>query len=241
MPSRAWPIWLYTILLIVGYPVLNGFYTPLVSHSGLPPLDGEIESSFQSISDALVAGSAAIGALWFCTRRYNPETRLLAWSDERLLRSIIASLLFGAMFLFLLAVLAVQLTAEWRWYNLVWVIYTILWLPWPVCLRAALIDQRGEILARPKFTAAFALLIAVISYAGVDAMINAIGSRLLLLLGYREAADMPEVEWVALTQLTLFAACTYYAVRSVERPRLGKLLLVAPVPLLLWANAYFTD
>jgi hypothetical protein len=139
------------------------------------------------------------------------------------------------MFLFLLAMLAAEISFDWRWYNLVWIIYIILWLPWPVCLRAALIDQHGPILHEPKITSAFAWLLAIISYAGAGWAFFIIGLGVLALLGDPSQPEYPDYIWTYLGLLAVFAAGTFFGLRYADRPKRGKVILLFFALMVIWA------
>jgi hypothetical protein len=233
MPSRAWPIWLYSFLLIVGYPIANGVYAMLASRSGIAPAEGSLVDTHDALSGLFMACPFVVGAVWFCTRRYNPETRLLSWHRERLFRSIVATFLFVSIVLLAPLALMGEVSDDWRPYDVVWVIYLALCLPWPLALRAALVDQRGEILHQPRLLSALAWLMTTIFYLSAGVMASAIATGAMYLFGYRQDAgnfhDLPAY----LLFLAMFGACTYFAFRNVEEPKLKVALLLIPV-LIVW-------
>lgn len=74
-------------------------------------------------------------------RRYNPRTRVLAWRNDRLVRSVVASVLAVAIGAIIAGSVWDWLWSARHWYDYVWPIYYAFWLPWLVALRAAIIDE----------------------------------------------------------------------------------------------------
>ncbi|GAA4028885.1 hypothetical protein GCM10022281_04970 [Sphingomonas rosea] len=143
MPTRPSPLWWLTGFLVTGFPVLNFIYWPQVLKSGVLPPDGDSIGipMFGSILTALIASPMVFGVTWLCLRRYNPAGQLWSWRKDRPVRSVVATVLFGAASL---AFTAGILESLWRpspWYEYLWPIYIAGWLPWFVGLRAALIEQ----------------------------------------------------------------------------------------------------
>jgi len=144
--SNATPLWLLTALLLVAFPVLNFVYWPEVLESGILPSDGDsiMIPMVGSVVVAFLAAPVLLGIAWLCLRRYNPEARLMAWQSDRPYRSILATLVFGAPAVLLVIGLVMDFRAILPWYEYLWLAYALLWLPWLLGLRAALIEQLGE-------------------------------------------------------------------------------------------------
>ena len=143
MPSRSWPLWLLTGLVLLGFPVVNFIYWPRVLRSGTLPPDADSIGipMFGSVLLALIASPLVLGIGWLCLRRYNPETRLTAWRKDRPYRSALVTLTFGAGAALTMAVVFEALKADAPWYEYLWTGYCVLWVPWFVALRAAAVAQ----------------------------------------------------------------------------------------------------
>ncbi len=143
MPSRPWPLWFLTGLVLLGFPAVNFIYWPQVLRSGVLPSDGDSIAipMFGSILVCLVLSPLFLGASWLCLRRYNPDTRLTAWRQDRPLRSAFATLFFGSAAAFLAVICISDLSADWPWYEYLWTVYCVVWVPWLLGLRAAIVEQ----------------------------------------------------------------------------------------------------
>jgi hypothetical protein len=146
MPSRPWPLWLLTGLLLVAFPPLNFVYWPQVLRSGVLPPDGDNIAipMFASIPVAILATPVLFGIAWLCLRRYNPQARFTAFRRDRPKRSILATFLFGGVAALLVIELVSEASAIQPWYEYLWPAYFALWFPWLLGLRAAAIEQLGK-------------------------------------------------------------------------------------------------
>ncbi len=143
MPSRPWPLWSLTGLVLIGFPALNFIYWAEVLRSGVLPADGDSIGipMFGSILATLVLSPLFLGVAWLCLRRYNPDTRLWSWRPDRPFRSAGATILFGAGSALLTAAVLDSLRPPMPWYEYLWPAYFALWVAWLLGLRAAAIDQ----------------------------------------------------------------------------------------------------
>ena len=143
MPSRAWPLWCLTGLLIVGFPALNFVYWPLVLRSGALPADGDSIAipMFTGVVVATVASPFVVGAAWLSLRRYNALTRFASWRSDRPYRSIIATVVFGGAAVWIAADLARGWSRDLPPYEYLWAVYGGLLVLWLLGLRAAFIEQ----------------------------------------------------------------------------------------------------
>lgn len=149
MPSRPSPLWWLTVFLLVAFPVLNFVYWPQVLRSGVLPPDGDSIGipMFGSVLATLLVSPVVVGLAWLCLRRYNPATTLWSLRRDRPVRSIAATILFGAASLAVAAGVVDSLRLPLPWYEYLWSAYLVAWLPWLFALRAAVIDQLGRELA----------------------------------------------------------------------------------------------
>jgi len=143
LPSRPLSLWCVTVCLLVAFPVLNFIYWPQVLRSGVLPPDGDSIGipMFGSVLVTLIASPVILGLTWLCLRRYNPDTRLWSWRQDRPVRSIGATILFGAASLVVAAGVVDSLWLPLPWYEHLWSVYLAACLPWLFALRAAVIDQ----------------------------------------------------------------------------------------------------
>ena len=143
MLSRPSYLWWLTALDLIAFPAVNFIYWPQVLRSGALPSDGDSIGipMFGSILATLVVSPLVLGVTWACLRRYNPKTSLWTWREDRPLRSIIITLLFGAVSVTLAASILVGLWLSPPWYEYLWRTYFGLWLPWLLAVRAAAVDQ----------------------------------------------------------------------------------------------------
>jgi hypothetical protein len=134
---------LLTGLALVGFPILNFIYWPLVLRSGVLPGDGDSIAipMFSSVLAALVLSPVVLGIARVCLRRYNPGPRLRAWRTDRPYRSAACTLLFGAGAAFMVAGVLDNLTPDLPWYEYLWRPYLSLWVACLLGLRAAAIEQ----------------------------------------------------------------------------------------------------
>lgn len=144
MPSRPSPLWWLTGLILIAFPALNFIYWPQILRSGVLPPDGDSIGipMFGSIVTTLIVSPFILGVSWLCLRRYNPDTRLWSWRQDRLFRSVGVTLLFGAASVVLAAGILDSLKLPLLpWYEYLWPAYFSAWIPWMLGLRAAAIDQ----------------------------------------------------------------------------------------------------
>ncbi len=143
LPSRAWPLWSLTGLVLFGFPAVNFIYWPEVARSGVLPPHGDSIAipMFGSILAMLVLSPVILGVTWVCLRRYNPVTRLGSWRRDRPYRSALATLLFGGGAALMVAMVIGLLEPGQPWYAYLWPAYFALWMPWLLGLRAAVINQ----------------------------------------------------------------------------------------------------
>lgn len=143
MPSRAWPLWLLTTLILVAFPVTNFIYWVEVLRSGVLPPDGDsiMIPIVGGVCATLLASPLVMGAAIFCLRRYNSEACLMAWRKDRPYRSAILTLFLGGLALTIAVGLIADIKLELPWYEHLWTAYLILLILWLLGLRAAAIEQ----------------------------------------------------------------------------------------------------
>ena len=144
MPKSSWPVWLFSIALLLGFPALNIIYWDAVLRSGVLPADGDaiMIPVMGSFVVTLMASPILLGIAWLCLRRYNSETRLAAWRRDRPVRSVLATVLLGGLAGLLLAGTIADFAWATAWYDQLWAGYFLGWIIWLLALRAAVIDQR---------------------------------------------------------------------------------------------------
>jgi hypothetical protein len=129
--------------LIIGFPITNFVYWPVVLRAGVLPPEGDtiIIPMMGSVFSAAVASPFVLGAAWLCLRRYNPATRLLAWRRERLVLSIVATVVLGGAAAFLVGQIFADVVEGVPWYDAIWHAYAIVCIAWLLGLRAAAVEQ----------------------------------------------------------------------------------------------------
>jgi hypothetical protein len=143
MPSRAKPLWGLTVMLLVGAPVLNIVYWWQVLTSGVLPTDKDAVVPLM-VAGVIAAGLVApfiLGLTWVCLRYYNPRTRLLAWREDRPVRSILATLIFGGMAAVFAVTLAITLIEGYPLQEYILVMLLPPGIVWLLAMRAAVIEQ----------------------------------------------------------------------------------------------------
>ena len=143
MPNRSWPIWLYTVMLILGYPVVNAVYFWFLGSSGLLPPDGDtiFIPIMGNLIFSIVTAPLVLVLAWFCLRRYNGNARLLSWRADRPVRSIAATIIFGSLFLVWGFVAVIDLARDLYWFEYLLTAYSMMAAPWFLMMRAAIIEQ----------------------------------------------------------------------------------------------------
>ncbi|MEY4953279.1 MAG: hypothetical protein RL299_1703 [Pseudomonadota bacterium] len=146
MPSRAWPFWLLTLLILTGFPALNFIYWPEVLRAGefLPDGDSIAVPLFGSVLATMIFSPVVLWTSWLCLRRFNSDSKITTWRPDRPYRSIVLTVLFGTAAAMLIAIILEFLTDAQAWYDYLWPAYLLLWLPWLIGLRAAAVDQLGR-------------------------------------------------------------------------------------------------
>lgn len=144
MPSKPWPMWVLTAAVLVGFPLTNFIYWPVVLRAGVLPPEGDtiIIPMLGSVFSAVVTSPFVLGAAWLCLRRYNSAARLLAWRRERLGLSVVATGLFGGAAALLGGQILADVIEGMPWYDLIWHAYAAVCIAWLLGLRAAAIEQR---------------------------------------------------------------------------------------------------
>ena len=143
MPTRIFPLWILTGVVILGRPVVSFIYWPLLLRSGVLPVNAD-SVAIPMINDVVVTIAISpilLGLAIFCLRRYNPETRLAAWRPDRPVRSAVATVTLGGPATVLAALILIDVRADWPWYEYLWTGYGLLWILWFMALRAAAIDR----------------------------------------------------------------------------------------------------
>lgn len=146
MPRKLWPIWLWTILLLIGFPIINFVYWWEVLISGILPPDGDSVAipMFEGLLATIVLSPSLLLITWLALRKYDPDTCILVWRRDRPLRTLIASGLCAAGCYLLLADAVILLMHIAPWYEYMIACYFFLWLPWLFWLRAAFINQKQK-------------------------------------------------------------------------------------------------
>lgn len=141
MPSRSWPWWTLTGLLLIGGPLVSLCYWLAVLEAGLLPHDKDSISIplFGSLVLTALIAPVVLGSAWFCLRRYRAGLSLLAWRSDRPWRSLLVTLAWFPAVGLLLLEIVVSLGRPVFWHDYLWPAYLCLWLPWLVGMRAAAI------------------------------------------------------------------------------------------------------
>lgn len=145
MPTRALPLWLFTIALLIGAPIVNIVYWLQVLASGTLPHDGDAVAIPMAggVILTLMLAPLVLGTAWICLRRYDPGTRLAAWRQDRPVRSLLATLVFGGPALVLAAGAVHDLLTPGPWYEHIPVALSVPCIIWLLAMRAAFVEQRG--------------------------------------------------------------------------------------------------
>lgn len=143
MPSRSWSIWLYTVMLILGYPVVIVIYFWFLGSSGLLPPDGDtiFIPIMGNLLFSVVTAPLVLALAWLCLRRYNGDARFLSWRTDRPLRSAAATIFLGSLFLAWIFLAVFDLARDPYWFEYMLNAYYMLAAPWFLMIRAAIIEQ----------------------------------------------------------------------------------------------------
>lgn len=151
MPSSSVPLWVFTVLMLIGFPALNLIYWSWVLQSGVLPTDADSIGIpiFASFAVTAVLTPIVLGTTWLCLRHYNPDARLTAVRRDHPLRSFLATLVSGGMAIVVVAVAAYDWVLNgWNaaipWYEYLWDVYLLFGVYWLLAMRAALIEQFGS-------------------------------------------------------------------------------------------------
>ena len=145
MPSRPKPLWVLTVLLLIGAPAANIIYWDRVLASGVLPMDADsvgIPMGLGIIFTILVT-PFVLGVTWLCLRRYNPQARFFAWRKDRPFRSLMASLIFGGAAALLVLNIIASPWFGYPWYEFIFDALSIPAIVWSLAMRAAVIEQFG--------------------------------------------------------------------------------------------------
>jgi len=151
LPSRPWPLWFLTGLLLIGFPTVSFIYWSEVLRSGVLPPDGDSIGIpiFGDILAILLLSPLILGIAWLSLRRYNSNTRLAAWRQDRPFRSVAATVLSGSGAVVVATLVLADIGTAMPWYDYLWRTYFGLWLPWLLGVRAAAVDQLDH---EPSYT-----------------------------------------------------------------------------------------
>jgi len=143
MPSRSWPLWILSVVLLLALPALSFIYWPLVLQSGVLPTEADSIGipMFYDLFSAFILAPIVLGTAWLCLRRYNPDVRLAAWRWDRPTRTLLASMVLGGAAASLAVLLLMDAGSDWPWYEHLWTGYAVLWICWFLAMRAAVIEQ----------------------------------------------------------------------------------------------------
>ena len=148
MPKHPWPIWLLTIILLIGYPVTALVYYPLELETWSPEerLKGDSLSIPLGLSFlvAFFATPLFMGLTWFCLRRYRGGGSLFVWRSDRLIRTVLVTLILGSPAAIILIATVISIPQSRYWFDLLWPAYSVLLSAYLLCLRAALVDQYSK-------------------------------------------------------------------------------------------------
>jgi hypothetical protein len=147
MHVRAWVLWALSGALLLGFPLANLIILDQLARSAALPSNSDtvMIPMIGGFVLALLATPVVLGVAWICLRRFNPETRLLAWRRDRPARSLIATLAFGVPTVFVAVQvalgLAINLHDALPWHAWLDPACFALCLTWLLGLRAAVIEQ----------------------------------------------------------------------------------------------------
>lgn len=136
-------LWVYTSLLIFGFPIANIIYYDRLLASGAlsPDVDSVAIPMFGGVILTAICAPFVLAITWLCLRHFNVGTKLLAWRVDRPLRSFAATLACVTMAITLIAATITDFSKSLPSYEYILTYYSLLWIPWLLWLRAAVIEQ----------------------------------------------------------------------------------------------------
>ncbi len=139
MPSRPWPWWLLTGLLLTSFPLVSlAYWIAVLEADLLPPVRDSISIPiFASVIATLLATPVILGIAWLCLQRYPDSSLFLAWRRDRPWRSVLVTLACLLAAGSLCWEIVAALRASSFWHDYLWPAYLGLWLPWLAGMRAA--------------------------------------------------------------------------------------------------------
>lgn len=145
MPSSSKPLWVLSGVVLVALPVLNFLYWPQVLRAGMLPPDGDSIAipMFGSVLLAVVISPVVLGGAWLCLRHYNDKRHFTAFRRDRLVRSILATIVMGGVAGMLLVDALRAVVVGQPWYEHLWSGYASMVAAWLLMLRASVIEQRS--------------------------------------------------------------------------------------------------
>ncbi len=81
---------------------------------------------------------------FWCLERYNPQARLLAWRNDRLVKSLVVTLIFGSAAAFTVIGIVQELSPGQFGSSRLVAAYFALWAYWLLTIRAAAVDKLDE-------------------------------------------------------------------------------------------------
>ena len=143
MRRKPVTLWVYTWLLILGFPIANIIYYDRLLASGTlsPDADSVAIPMFGDIVLTVFFTPFVIAITWLCLRNYNAGTKLLAWRVDRPVRSFAATLVCITMAITIIAATITDFRKAMPSYEYILTYYSLIWIPWLLWLRAAVIEQ----------------------------------------------------------------------------------------------------
>jgi hypothetical protein len=143
IPRQPVILWVYTSLLILGFLIANIIYYDRLLASGTlsPDADSVAIPMFDGIMLTVFCAPFVMAITWLCLRHYNAGTKLLAWRVDRPVRSFAATLACMTMAVALIVATINDFRKALPSYEYILTYYSLLWIPWLLWLRAAVIEQ----------------------------------------------------------------------------------------------------
>lgn len=146
MPRSPTPIWILTVALLIANPILNDFYWGQVLRAGVLPDDGDSIGIpiFAALVFTLMVAPFVIGVTRYCLRGYNPRARIAAWRSDRLVRSLVSTIVFGGAASILAVLLASDLRdmfKDYPWYEFTFTPLVPPAIAWSLAMRSAVIER----------------------------------------------------------------------------------------------------
>jgi hypothetical protein len=139
LPNSVWPYWLLSAAVVFGLPLTSLVYFSAVLRSGLLPANADSISIpiFGSVILAIVLVPVTSLITYLCVRRYKVGGTLLLWRHDRMIQSLVLSVIFGGPAVALIYAMGEVVFTKSAAFDFIPMPYFVVCVAWLAGLRAA--------------------------------------------------------------------------------------------------------